>query len=523
MQNSEINKFLSAPSRNGLLNNSLTSLHTPRETQASSADFIRNLRRKSIIPTPNRPHKLLHFSRISTNEEEEQIITRAEEEPQNDAEEVDEQPPAASSVITVENKIRQISSTLKKDETPVINQEDNCNHEFDSFILSNFEQFTGKQDVLTWLYEVEAKFNSLKVNRTFRYDAVPLLVSEEAKHWYIKNRKHIESFDDFYELILLEFHKDNLIFMDPKHRSTTVPGLGAASFSGEIPDSRPATTLTAVKLSTEPTSIIIPSTHITSLSTPLTTPLTEQTTIDLRRAVLENLVKSPKTFSGGNNDVKKWLEELQNTFDIAHIPDDNKLNIISYQLKGEAFIWYNENKKYFTSWDNFVELIQKAFTSSFSADIAFSKLETYTQTHNQSVRNYYTEMMKLCKEADQTMSDTTKLKYLLSKMKSSLQFEVRMKKPTNPQEFLHYAQEIEALVQLSSLTTNNNNQSSITVTASTTTSAPMPPFVSNTNLLSPTPRPPFNDNYRNNYNSPYRSSFRQSVQPQRYSFHPQQF
>ncbi|CAF1266173.1 unnamed protein product [Didymodactylos carnosus] len=118
------------------------------------------------------------------------------------------------------------------------------------------------------------------------------------------------------------------------------------------------------------------------------------------------------------------------------------------------------------------------------------------------------------------MSDTTKFKYLLSKMKSSLQFEVRMKKPKNLQEFLNYAQEVEALVQLSSLTTNNNNQSS---TTSPTTSATIPPFVSNPNLLSSTPRPPFHDNYRNNYNSPYPSSFRQSLQSQRYSFRPQQF
>ncbi|CAF4338380.1 unnamed protein product [Didymodactylos carnosus] len=125
-------------------------------------------------------------------------------------------------------------------------------------------------------------------------------------------------------------------------------------------------------------------------------------------------------------------------------------------------------------------------------------------------------MMTFCKEADQTMSDTKKLKYLLSKIKSSLQFEVRMKKPINPQKFLNYALETEALIQLSSLTTDNNNQSSTTTTTSTT----IPP--SNPNLLSPTLRP-FNNNYRNNYNSPYPSSFGQSSHPQRYSFRSQQF
>ncbi|CAF4578327.1 unnamed protein product, partial [Didymodactylos carnosus] len=229
---------------------SLTNLRTPKEKQATSAGFIQNLRRKSIISTANRPRKILEFSVMSVNEEEEHTITRIEEEPQNNREEVEEHSPATSSVITVGNKGRQTSTTLKKDESTVTNEENNDNHDFDSFILSNFEQFTGKQDVITWMYEVEAKFNNLKVNRTSQYTAVPLLVSVEAKHWCIKNRKHTESFDDFYELILLEFHKDNLIFMHPKHRATTVHGLGAASFSGEIPDSRPTTMLTAVKLST---------------------------------------------------------------------------------------------------------------------------------------------------------------------------------------------------------------------------------------------------------------------------------
>ena len=65
-------------------------------------------------------------------------------------------------------------------------------------------------------------------------------------------------------------------------------------------------------------------------------------------------------------------------------------------------------------------------------------------------------MLKLCAEADPTMTESTKLKHLLSKAKSSIQFEVRRKKPITPVEFLEFAREAEELLQLSNITIDNN-------------------------------------------------------------------
>ena len=94
---------------------------------------------------------------------------------------------------------------------------------------------------------------------------------------------------------------------------------------------------------------------------------------------------------------------------------------------------------------------QKTSTPSFCEELAFKTLESYTQGEKQSVRNFYNEILKLCKQADTSMSESTKLKNLLNKVKPTIQLEVRKKKPKTTTEFLAYAVEVEELLQLSNV------------------------------------------------------------------------
>ncbi|CAF3314175.1 unnamed protein product [Rotaria socialis] len=105
----------------------------------------------------------------------------------------------------------------------------------------------------------------------------------------------------------------------------------------------------------------------------------------------------------------------------------------------------------FTSWKFFISELKRAFTFSFHEKLVFKKLESYSQGENQSIRNFFNEILKLCNEADATTSEATKLKNLLNKTKPTIQFEVRKKKPTTPTEFLEYAKDIEELLQLSNI------------------------------------------------------------------------
>ena len=341
---------------------------------------------------------------------------------------------------------------------------------FDTFMITNFVPFSGTQDINRWLDETERKFNQFKFSRTLRFSSIPFLVTGEAKRKYIRIRKEIQSFDDFYEFLLTIFEK-NVSFssitahsirnIDPSNSSAVpIPRQAGESshfmtntFDNSVFSPKPPI-LRSTGLGDLSTTVVPTTTVSPSMKTPNVVDTIfslDQTTNDLRKAILESFVKTPKTFHGSKDDVIKWLEELEHLFDIAQIPDTNKLGLISYSLRGDALQWYKNSKQSLSTWQDFVKEIKKAFTSSFHQELAFKKLESYTQSTSQSIRNYYNEVLKLCNEADPAMTEATKLKHLLSKAKPTIQFEVRRNKPTTPMEFLNYAKEAEELYQLSNL------------------------------------------------------------------------
>ena len=57
----------------------------------------------------------------------------------------------------------------------------------------------------------------------------------------------------------------------------------------------------------------------------------------------------------------------------------------------------------------------------------------------------------MCKQADASMSESTKLKNLLNKVKASIQLEVRKRKPKTTTELLEDVTEVEELLQLSNV------------------------------------------------------------------------
>ena len=183
--------------------------------------------------------------------------------------------------------------------------------------------------------------------------------------------------------------------------------------------------------------------------------------------------------------MKKRIEEIEHLLDLAYIPESVRLDLISYSLRGDALEWFKNNRSSLTSWNIFVLNVKKAFISSFHEELAFERLESYSQGENQSIQSFFNEVLKLCKEADSTMSEVTKLKYLLNKAKPSIQFEMRKKKPKSIAEFLEHAKEAEELIQLSNMTVDNSNdynnitviqQPSITSLTSTSSASVSPAF-----------------------------------------------
>ena len=387
--------------------------------------------------------------------------------------------------------------------------------EFDAFILENFTPFSGQQNVIQWLDTTETKFNQFRINRALRFQAISLLLVSDAKRIYIKHRKTIQSFEDFYEFLLVSFdssdtsqnqatYHSNITRNTPNFSSTNQP---TSSFNiksqpmnlSDIPNLTNQSSMSSVGPNVDHGSTNLVGDTSAAQSTTIpnnnSTLVLDDTTSDLRKAIVGNLIKNPKTFKGGKDDVKKWIEEIEHLFDVAHIQDSTRLDLISYSLRGDALEWFKANRLTLNTWKVFVLELKKAFTSSFHEEVAFKKLESYSQSENQSIRNFFTEVLKLCKEADPAMSETTKLKNLLNKTIPTIQFEVRKKKPTTTTEFLEYAKEAEELFQLSNITLDNT----ISPNIQSASHQQIPSLLSNPI----TPGNQLFNNSRNNYRSTY--------------------
>lgn len=72
--------------------------------------------------------------------------------------------------------------------------------------------------------------------------------------------------------------------------------------------------------------------------------------------------------------------------------------------------------------------------------MAFEKLKQYQQSIHQTVNQYFNMMIKLMKQADPEMNETTKVQYLMSGIRPSLSTETRRNYPKTSEDFLKQAQ-----------------------------------------------------------------------------------
>jgi hypothetical protein len=244
---------------------------------------------------------------------------------------------------------------------------------FDAFILSNFHPFSGSEDVIEWLDLTDEKFNLLKLSRKLRYAAIPLLVTGEAKRAYLRNERKIQTYDDFYTFLWRRYDPSNdnaprstahsftstvvsqeniprniptqksVVFDDqqkssnktfdildgslqpPILRSTALLDLGATDVTVDAPVSR--------------------SNILASHNSLFITSQLDHTSYALLRAVVDSLIKNPKTFRGGKEDVKQWLEDIEQAFDTAQIPESLKIDLVQHSVRGEALRLYKKKKK----------------------------------------------------------------------------------------------------------------------------------------------------------------------------------
>ncbi|CAF3054351.1 unnamed protein product [Rotaria sp. Silwood2] len=313
---------------------------TNQDVNASSA--TKSGGRKAIIPTPNRPIKKEPSDTVQFSSNDDTVVEKVNySQPEN------------------------------KDK---INQDDDDS--FESFMSANFVPFSGKQSLYEWLDETEDLFNRFKISRQFRYKAIPLLIQGDAKRKYIKYRRSITSFDDFYEFLMT--HYDII----PSVSIQTQADLTSESVKSSTSNDKPIVELKAnvtnntdsnqlLKSSVSfPTNIVDKDTTNTSGDVSIlksampnfdnSSMSFESVVSDLRKAIVTDFIKHPKIFRGAKDDVIKWVDEIDHLMQIAHVPECSRLDLISYSLRGDVLQWFKNNKGSLTCWNVFVQEIKKS-------------------------------------------------------------------------------------------------------------------------------------------------------------------
>ena len=514
----------------------LSILTSTKNQETCKLDSHSSHRRKSLVPTPHRPQPVKQLNLMEQPVHQSLFDLQSESSESEDTADEKRRVRKEYNSNRVLSQIRIVPSDLSKiseNDSDLIEGlgklhveggvQENAEEAFDSFILHDFIPFSGAQDVNAWLDETEDKFRQFKISRALRFDAISLLVEGNAKRWYIKHRREIQSFEDFYELLSTEFDTANSNPRPPVSSNLTLNETSKRDMNSsnqakeseklnDINNSHGAevshqaaafSSTTFIDLGTTSISGSGPAVRSSGSVQNSSMLMLDDTLHNLRKAVIDTLIKNPRTFRGGKDDVKKWLEDIEHLLDIAHMNDSNRLDVISYSLKGDALQWYKNNKSTLSSWTIFAVEITKAFTSSFHEEIAFKKLESYTQGENQSIRNFFNEVLKLCKEADSTMGEATKLKNLLNKTKPSIQLEGRKKKPSTTADFLEHAKDAEELFQLSAnildntlrINSSNKNHQQVSTLMSTSMVPNNTPMASNSvKTTSGYSRPVYNSN-----------------------------
>ena len=320
-------------------------------------------------------------------------------------------------------------------------------------LLLELTAFSGDANARQWFISIDSKFSELKLSMEHRMEILPYFLVGDATIWFNSNQEKIRSYRDFCRSFVHDYLQPDQA--SNMHHRVTVKSdqclLQTPSIvNGSVVNNSPID-LVRTK-TTSPTCHSILSSNANQNMSSFSTIVSPT----ISKALIDRFVKDPNKFHGAKEDVIGWIDEVEQQFTIMNLCDADKLSLIHICLKGEAHLWYRQNKEKFLSWSIFINEITKGFTSNLQRDTAFEKLKQYQQSIHQSANQYYNTMIKLMKQADPEMNETTKVQYLMNGLRPSLSTETRRNYPKTVHDFLTQAKIAEELTALNTNTTTNS-------------------------------------------------------------------
>lgn len=123
----------------------------------------------------------------------------------------------------------------------------------------------------------------------------------------------------------------------------------------------------------------------------------------------------PPNFGGtSEEDVDVWLKNYKRVSRSNGWDSEAQLRHVVFSLTDTALMWYENHEDMFTTWDRFVEEVQKCFGDSDSKKKrAEQTLAQRAQLPGETCTTYIEEILKLCKIVNTRMSEEDKVGHVL--------------------------------------------------------------------------------------------------------------
>jgi hypothetical protein len=174
----------------------------------------------------------------------------------------------------------------------------------------------------------------------------------------------------------------------------------------------------------------------------------EHTAKTLLSKRIGHLLETEPITCATNQDVTDWIDTFEDKCDRLLLNDEQKFSIVVDLLKDSAKMWFDTHKAVILDWSSFKAKIIAHFELIMGVDSfeRYKQLYNRRRFHNESAIDYFHNMIKLCRKANDSMDEATQIKHLLEGLSLREKSYIDVRKPETIERFLQILIESDKVI-----------------------------------------------------------------------------
>jgi hypothetical protein len=151
------------------------------------------------------------------------------------------------------------------------------------------------------------------------------------------------------------------------------------------------------------------------------------------------------SFDGNEHDARRFLKDFERYSQCCQWDDILRLGYVSFFLKGNARLWYDNNEDSFVSWEAFQTKFKDQYVQEHKIrEDAKKELRQRSQRTGESCNEYVQVVIKLCRDADPEMTEEHKVGHVLKGIAESVYVFLVLKEVTSIAQIIDCCRKLDA-------------------------------------------------------------------------------